>query len=58
MGCICKNCRKNNNNNKFSTLLIGLKKNNNLFELNSFLQCICHIQPIVNKITIKHINIF
>jgi len=33
-----------------TTLLIGLQKNNNLFELNSFLQCICHILPIVNKI--------
>ena len=40
-----------------TTLLIGLKKNNNLFELNSFLQCICHIQPIVNKIKCNYNNI-
>ena len=53
MGCICKSCGKNNNN----ILLIGLKKNNKLFELNSFLQCICHIQPIVNKIKCNYNNI-
>jgi hypothetical protein len=50
MGGICK--EDNNIDVRFrrTTLLIGLKKNNNLFELNSFLQCIIHILPVANKI--------
>ena len=50
MGGICK--EDNNIGVRFrrTTLLIGLKKNNNLFELNSFLQCIIHILPVANKI--------
>ena len=31
-------------------LLIGLKPNNKLCELNAFLQCLCHIESLVNKI--------
>ena len=34
-------------------LLIGLKLNNKLYELNVLLQCLCHIKPLVNYFKYK-----
>ena len=35
-----------------NTLLVGLEPNSNLNELNALLQCLSHIEPLVNYITI------
>ena len=41
-----------------TTLLIGLKQNPKLQELNAILQCLCHIETLVNYVKYKyeHIN--
>ena len=35
-------------------LLIGLKPNSKLPELNAILQCLCHIEPIINYFRYKY----
>lgn len=35
---------------KDNTLLIGIETNNSMNELNATLQCLCHIEPLVNYI--------
>lgn len=35
-------------------LLIGLKQNSKLHELNAILQCLCHIEPIINYVKYKY----
>ena len=34
-------------------LLVGLNPNNQLYELNALLQCLCHIEPLVNYFKYK-----
>ena len=35
---------------KDNTLLIGIETNTSMNELNATLQCLCHIEPLVNYI--------
>ena len=51
MGVICKLNNFTSIKIQFKNieLLIGLKPNNKLCELNAFLQCLCHIESLVDK---------
>ena len=51
MGVICKLNNFTSIKMQFKNieLLIGLKPNNKLCELNAFLQCLCHIESLVDK---------
>ena len=56
--CNCETKSKRSNNNIqrqyiMIDLLIGLKPNNKLHELNALLQCLCHIEPLVNYFKYK-----
>ena len=54
MGCLpinfCNNFCNSDIQLQFNKveILIGLKQNDRLYELNAILQCLCHIEPLVN----------
>ena len=52
----CDQNKKNNNIQRqyiMIELLEGLNPNNKLYELNALLQCLCHIEPLVNYFKYK-----
>ena len=54
--CLCDQNKKNNNIQRqyiMIDLLEGLSPNNKLYELNALLQCLCHIEPLVNYFKYK-----